>query len=110
MLFMFRARLEKQADVSNQAFYGLWQKESEAAVSLLQSGAIKWAYKVAGTPEIVAVVDVDSHDALDHLVHALPIYVLGQSHIVKDLTWTPLREYANWYEDLRQLAVAPVPA
>ncbi len=104
MLFMFRGRLEQPAEMSREEFYGLWEKESEAAVELLNEGTIKWAYKVAGQPEIVAMIDVPDNDSLDRFLLNLPIWRLSANHMVKDLTWTPLREYEGWYEDLKVLA------
>jgi muconolactone delta-isomerase len=104
MLFMFHGRLEKPADMTSQEFYALWEEESEAAVELLGAGTIKWAYKVAGQPEVVALIDVQDNGGIDGLLNSLPIYRKGYSQIVKDLKWFPLREYADWYAELKTLA------
>jgi muconolactone delta-isomerase len=104
MLFMFHGRLEKPDGMSNEEFYGLWEEESEAAVELLGAGTIKWAYKVAGQPEIVSLIDVPDNGGIDGFLQSLPIYRKGYSHLVKDLRWFPLREYADWYAELKELA------
>jgi muconolactone delta-isomerase len=104
MLYMFQGRLEKPAEMSNAEFYGLWEKESEAAVALAESGLIKWVYKIAGRPEIVWLVDATDHDDMDRFLEKLPIFSLGFAHLVRDLKVTPLREYAGWYTDLKRLA------
>jgi muconolactone delta-isomerase len=105
MLYMFRASLKKPADWDNQAFYGLWKKEAEAAVSLMQAGVIRHAFKVAGSPEVIGIVEVQSLDELDQIMAQLPIFQSGNGHLVDNLQWTPLREYEAWYENVSDLAV-----
>jgi muconolactone D-isomerase len=104
MLFMLHAKLAKPAGMSNKEFYGVWEKEAVAAVAALKAGVIKALYKVPGTPEVVGILDVNTADDIDHAVHSLPIWKLGYSHMVAELTWTPLRPYQNWAEDLKTLA------
>jgi muconolactone D-isomerase len=104
MLFMLHAKLAKPEGMSNKEFYGVWEKEAEAAVAALKAGVIKALYKVPGTPEVVSILDVNSADDIDHAVHGLPIWKLGYSHIVAELKWTPLRPYENWAAELKQLA------
>ena len=105
MLFMLRAHLEKPQNTSNKEFYGVWLKEAEAAVAAYKAGVIKAIWKVAGKPEVIAVLDVDSADTLESAVLNLPIWKLGYSHIVTNLEWEVLRPYESWYEDLKKLAV-----
>jgi muconolactone delta-isomerase len=104
MLFLLRGKLTKPDGMSNKEFYGIWQKESEAALAGIEAGVIKVAYKVAGKPEVYAVFEAETADDLDHAVHSLPIWQLGYSHLVTELEWIPLRPYAHWAEDLKKLA------
>ena len=104
MLFMLHAKLAKPVGMSNKEFYGVWEKEAEAAMAALKAGVIKALYKVPGSPEVVGILDVNTADDLDHAVQSLPIWKLGYSHIVTDLKWTPLRPYENWADDLKKLA------
>jgi len=104
MLFMLRAYISKPDNISNKEFYGVWVKESEAALAAVKAGAIKAIWKVAGRPEVIAVLDVDSHDTIDHAVLELPIWKTGNSHYVTTLEWTALRPYENWAQDLKKLA------
>lgn len=104
MLVMLKAHLEKPADVSNKEFYGVWLKEAQAALAAKEAGVIKAIWKVAGKPEVMAVMDVDSGDTLDAAVQGLPIWKLGYSHIVTEIDFIPLRPYENWAEDLKTLA------
>lgn len=104
MLFMLKAHLSKPQNLSNKEFYGIWLKEAEAAVAAYKAGVIKAIWKVPGQTEVIAVLDVDSADALEAAVLSLPIWKLGYSHIVTNIEWTPLRPYENWAEDLKKLA------
>jgi muconolactone delta-isomerase len=104
MLFMFHAKLAKPGGMSNKEFYGVWEKEAEAAVAALKAGVMQALYKVPGKAEVVGIMDVHTADDMDHAIHSLPIWKLGYSHIVTELTWTPLRPYENWAEELKQLA------
>ena len=104
MLFMLKAHLEKPAGTSNKEFYGVWKQESEAALAAVKAGAIKSIYKAAGTPDVIAILDLPSADDLDHAVASLPIWRLGYSHIVTMLEIIALRPYENWAADLKKLA------
>lgn len=104
MLFLLKAHLEKPEGTSNREFYGAWKKESEAALEACRAGVIKGIWKVAGMPEVYAVLDVESGDALDQAILGLPLWKLGLSHFVTELEITPLRAYENWAEDLKTLA------
>jgi muconolactone delta-isomerase len=104
MLFLLKAHLEKPAGTSNREFYGAWKKESEAALEAYRAGVIKAIWKAAGTPDVYAVLDVESGDALDQAILGLPLWKLGLSHFVTQLEMIPLRAYENWAEDLKTLS------
>ncbi len=103
MLFLLKAQINKPEGISNKEFYGVWLKEAEAAVAAHKAGVIKAIWKVAGKPEVVAVLDVESADVLEAAVLSLPIWKLGYSHMVK-VEWDVVRPYESWYEDLKKLA------
>jgi muconolactone delta-isomerase len=104
MLFMLKSHISKPEGLSNKEFYGVWLKEAEGAVAAHKAGVIKGIWKVAGKPEVVAILDVESADALESAVLNFPFWKLGYSHIV-NMEWNVLRPYENWYEDLKKLAV-----
>jgi muconolactone delta-isomerase len=104
MLFMLKSHISKPEGLSNKEFYGVWLKEAEAAVAAYKACAIKGIWKVAGKPEVVTILDVESADALESAVLNFPIWKLGYSHRVT-IEWNVLRPYENWYEDLKKLAV-----
>jgi muconolactone delta-isomerase len=104
MLFLLKAHLEKPGGTSNKEFYTAWKKESEAALEAIRAGVIKGLWKVAGMPEVYAVLEVETADALDQAILNLPLWKLGVSHFVTELEITALRPYEHWAEDLKTLA------
>ena len=104
MEIMFHAKIVKPESASNKEFFEVWRQESVAAIEAVKAGALKHIWKVAGKYEVIAVLDVDDGDQIDEIIHSLPIWKLGYAHIVPELTWTPLRPYANWAEHLNTLS------
>ena len=104
MLMMLKAHIVKPADASNKEFYSVWLKEAEAALAAKEAGVIQAIWKVAGKPEVIAILDVESGDVLDRAIQSLPLWKLGYAHIVEDLEFIALRPYENWAEDLQTLA------
>lgn len=104
MLFMLQVTVRKPADMTNAEFYKLWVEEAETAMGAVRAGVIKSIYKVAGEPHVIAIVEVESHDQIDHIVQSLPIWKKGYAHLVEDATWTPIRTYQSWHEQMKELA------
>ena len=104
MEIMMWAKLAKPESATNKEFFEVWRQESVAAVEAYRAGIIKSIWKVAGKYEVVAVMEVQSGDDLDAIVHNLPIWKLGYAHIVPEINWIPLRSYENWGEQLKELA------
>lgn len=103
MEIMMWAKLAKPESASNKEFFAVWYKESVAALEAAKQGTIKNIWKVAGKYEVVAVMEVESGDDLDTIVHSLPIWKLGYAHIVPEINWIPLRSYQNWSTQLKTL-------
>ncbi len=103
MLFLFQVTVRKPAEMSTKEFYGIWEKEAEAVGEGLKAGVLKAAYKVAGEPKVVAIVDAESHDQMDAVLLSLPLWK-NYAHMVEDVTWTPLRDYGNWHTHLKELS------
>ena len=103
MEVLIHAKLHKPDRMSNQEFFGVWKQEAAAALEAVEAGAIKNIWKVAGKYDVLLVLDVESADQIDEIIHSLPIWKLGYEYIV-DLEWTLLRPYANWAKHLEELA------
>lgn len=98
------AKLAKPEGATNKEFFEVWRQESIAALEAYRAGTIKGIWKVAGKYEVIAVMEVQSGDDLDAIVHSLPIWKTGYSHIVPEISWIPLRPYENWSKQLTELA------
>jgi len=106
MEVMLRVKLAKPESLSNKEFYGIWLKETYAALEGVAAGGIKNIWKAAGKYEVIAVFDVESGDQMDDALHSLPIWTEGFSHVVTDIEWTPLRSYQNWSDSLKEMSGA----
>jgi len=87
------------------AYYAAWLEEAELSIEALEAGALKALYKVAGQEEAIGIMDVTSCDDLDG-IYQLPLWAKGNSHLVSDIEWVPLREHEAWVADLRGLSSA----
>lgn len=107
MLYLMRARVQKPESMSGHDFYSLWAGEAENAnTSGGGGGVIKTVWKAAGEDLVVALFDVEHIDQLDRGLYSLPFWRTGHAHLVPEIEWTPLRDYAGFIEDLKQLAAA----
>ncbi len=101
---LLRIALEQPEGMSNKEFFGIWSQEARAALGAVAAGMIKSIYKVAGKYEVIVILSVESGDQIDEIVHSMPIWTQGYSHIVKEMQWTLLRPYENWAKQLEGLA------
>ncbi len=76
--------------MSDQEFFGVWKEEAKAALGAVEAGIIKNIWKVTGEYHVVVVLEVDSDDQIDEIMHSLPIWKLGYDYII-DMEWTLLR-------------------
>ncbi len=104
MLVLLTADLFKPESVSAKDFYEVWRKESVAASAAAKNGPIKGIWKVAGEYQVIAVVEVESGEQIDEIVHSLPIWSEGYAHIIKSISFKPLSPYSEWAEQLKTLA------
>ena len=104
MLVMMTADLAKPVSMDSGDFFEIWRQESVAAIEAVKAGVIKGIWKVAGEYQIIAVMEVDSADQVDEIVHSLPIWKTGNAHMVPKITFKTLRPYENWAEQLKTLA------
>ncbi len=101
---MMKATLVKPESLANKEFFGLWLRESLAALGAIEAGAMKHIWKVAGRYEVIAVMEVEDGAQMDAALHSLPIWQEGFAHVVTDVEWTPLHSYQNWSDQLKELA------
>ncbi|BAB66169.1 muconolactone delta-isomerase family protein [Sulfurisphaera tokodaii str. 7] len=102
MLFLLWFKVKQPENISQRQLMEIWKKEAEAALSAVKAGKIKGLYKVSGKREVVAIIDVNSHEELDEILETLPIMKeLGHSVTVEV---TPIHPYENFYELMKKLS------
>jgi len=99
---MFRGRVTRPEGISNTEWYRVRQAESVASREAIAAGAFKGLWKVAGSDEVIGIIDADSADLLDEALYSLPLWREGMETVV-EIEWTPLRPYEHWGEQLDRI-------
>ncbi|BDB99939.1 muconolactone Delta-isomerase [Saccharolobus caldissimus] len=102
MLFLLWFKVKQPESITQKQLMDIWKREAEAALPAVKAGKIKGLYKVSGRREVVAIIDVNSHEELDEILETLPIIrELGHSVTVEVAAIHP---YENFYELIKKLA------
>ncbi|MDH3476212.1 MAG: muconolactone Delta-isomerase family protein [Rhodospirillales bacterium] len=102
MLFLLDFHVEYPAEMSQKELFAIWAREADAALGAKQAGVVVDLWKCVGERRVVAVVEVESHDALDQILLDLPIMVEHGQHV--DVQVTALRRYEDFAADVKQRA------
>ena len=89
MLYLLDFRLDDAARGDPPELFPRWRREAEAARAAAGAGGVLDLWKCVGQRRVLAVVDVDALDALDHLLSGLPSAQEHRPHLRVDVT--PLR-------------------
>jgi len=101
MLFLLWFKVRQPESISQKRLMEIWNKEAEAALSAVRAGKIKGLYKVSGKREVVAILEVNSHEELDEILENLPIMKeLGHSVSVNVYAIHP---YEKFHELMKKL-------
>lgn len=101
MLFLLWFKVKQPESITQKQLMDIWKREAEAALPAVKAGKIKGLYKVSGRREVVAIIDVNSHEELDEILETLPIIrELGHSVTVEV---TAIHPYENFYELIKKL-------
>lgn len=100
MLYHLDFRVEYPASMSQKEFFSIWVREAKAAMGAKKAGVVVDLWKCVGSRRVIAIVNVDSPDALDQISLDLPIMKeLGQ-HVQIEVT--PLRRYEDFAADIEK--------
>lgn len=99
MLFLLDFNVEYPAGMSQEELFQIWAREADAALGAKDAGAVVDLWKCVGARRVVAVVNIDSHDALDQITLDLPIMKEHGQHVHIDVT--PLRRYEDFAADVK---------
>ncbi|MEM0174431.1 MAG: muconolactone Delta-isomerase family protein [Sulfolobaceae archaeon] len=101
MLFLLWFKVKQPETISQRRLMEIWNKEAEAALNAVKTGKIKGLYKVSGRREVVAILDVNTHEELDEILENLPIMKeLGHSITVEVYAIHP---YEKFHELMKKL-------
>lgn len=100
MLFLLDFNVEYPAGMSQHELFQIWAREADAALGAKDAGAVVDLWKCVGARRVVAVVNIDSHDALDQITLDLPIMKEHGQHVHIDVT--PLRRYEDFAADVKE--------
>ncbi|ACP39168.1 muconolactone Delta-isomerase [Saccharolobus islandicus] len=101
MLFLLWFKIKQPTNITQKQLMEIWKREAEAAMPAVKAGKIKGLYKVTGRREVVAIIDVNSHEELDEILETLPIVKeLGHSLTIEV---TGIHPYENFYELMKKL-------
>ena len=96
MLFLVWFKLGLSETMSQKQAFEAWTRESKEAPKVIPRERVKGLYKVAGKQEVVALLDFDSHQALDEALSKLTLQ-REAGHSLK-LEITPLYPHADFME------------
>ncbi len=96
MLFLVWFKLGLSETMSQKQAFEAWTRESKEAPKVIPRERVKGLYKVAGKQELVALLDFDSHQALDEALSKLTLQ-REAGHSLK-LEITPLYPHADFIE------------
>jgi muconolactone D-isomerase len=100
MLFHADFHIEYPASMSQRDFFSVWAREAEAALGAKNAGVVIDIWKCVVARRVMAVVSVDSLDALDQILLDLPIMKEHGQHVQVDVT--PLRRFEDFAKDVRK--------
>ena len=101
MLFHLDFHGGVRGDDEQQDLFSTWSREADAAPGAKKAGVIVDLWKCVGERRVIAIIDVESHDALDEILLTLPIMVeIGQ---FVDLKVTALRRYEAFADSVNRL-------
>ena len=100
MLYLLDFHIGYPAAMSRKEFLSVLAKEAKAALAAKKAGAVVDLWKCAGSPRVVAVVNVEGPDTLDRILMDLPIIKALGHHVRVEVT--PLRRYEEYAEDVKK--------
>lgn len=99
MLYRLDFTVEYDSTMQQQGLLGIWAEEAEAALGAKSAGVVTDLWKVVGERKVLAIVDVETPDALDQILFDLPIMQKMGHHVQVDVT--SLRRYEDFAADVK---------
>src|SRR5713226_1525936 len=96
MLFLVWFKLEASESMSQRQIFEAWTRESKEAPKVIPRERVKGLYKVAGKQELIAILDFDSHQALDESLSQLTLLKEAGQNLRLDIV--PLYPHADFIQ------------
>ena len=100
MLFRLDFAVEYDATMQQQGLLGIWAEEADAALGAKSAGVVVDLWKIVGERRVLAIVDVETPDALDQILFDLPI-MQKMGHFVQ-VDVKSLRRYEDFAADVKE--------
>ena len=100
MLYRLDFTVEYDVDMGQQGLFTIWQEEAGVALGAKEAGVVVDLWKVVGERKVLAIVNVDSPDALDQILFDLPIMQKMGNHVQVDVK--SLRRYEDFAADVSE--------
>lgn len=100
MLYRLDFTVEYDSTMQQQGLLGVWAEEADAALGAKSAGIVKDLWKVVGERKVLAIVDVDTPDALDQILFDLPIMQKIGHHVQVEVK--SLRRYEDFADDVKE--------
>lgn len=99
ILFLVWFRIEQPESMSQKQIYEVWLRESKEAPKVIKRESVLGLYKVAGKQEVLALLDFESHQALDKALSQLTLLKeIGHSLKIEIVPLYPYADYIQYAE------------
>jgi muconolactone delta-isomerase len=96
MLFLVWFRVEQPESMTQKQIYEIWVRESKEASKVIKRESVVGLYKVSGKHDVLAILDFESHQALDRALSQLTLLKeVGHS---LEVEITPVYPYGDFVQ------------
>ncbi|VAW56406.1 Putative transporter [hydrothermal vent metagenome] len=99
MLYHLDFKIEYSSTMTQNDLFSIWSEEADVALEAKEAGVVIDLWKCAGERRVIAIVNVDTPDALDQILLDLPIMKKLGQHV--QVAVTSLRKYEDFATDVK---------
>ena len=99
MLFHLDFQVGYSADMTQNDLFDIWTEEASAALGAKEAGVVVDLWKVVGERNVIAIVNVESHEMLDQILLDLPIMRRMGQHVQVNVS--AIRTYEGFASDVK---------
>ena len=99
MLFHLDFQVGYSADMTQNDLFDIWTEEASAALGAKEAGVVVDLWKVVGERNVIAIVNVESHEMLDQILLDLTIMRRMGQHVQVNVR--AIRTYEGFASDVK---------